>query len=108
MGEWKKDAPSGAMTEFKKQYDNNELVRDRTISVTVADGLYNGRAEVTINDVKFYAEYANGIVTIQDETDPNGNPNKVYMYNEDKTSWYYFKDESSYARLFGMPGYGAQ
>ena len=97
VGEWKEDKPNGACTQYAGAYlSDTEFLYDVLIEGTVVDGIYNGEFSYLFSDEdqKFYGEYENGVVKVLDEVDPNGDPSYVYLYNEDKTEWYYFDDVS--------------
>ncbi len=108
VGEWKNDTPNGTVTEYQKIFYNGELRMDIVIKATVSNGLFNGPFEIKLEDETFYGEAADGIIKVLDETDPNGEANKVFMYNSDKSSWYYFTNDASYSKVYGMMGFGEQ
>lgn len=107
-GEWKGDMPNGTVTEHRKIYEGSELQQEAVIKASVTDGIYNGDVEWTQDGETYYGSYTDGIINVIDTTDPNGEANKVAMYNSDRTKWRYFISESSYSRVFGMIGFGMQ
>ena len=108
VGEWKNDMPNGSVTEYQKIFYNGELRSDIVIKTNVADGMFNGQFELQLDGTTFYGEASDGILKVLDETDPNGEANKVFMYNGDKTSWYFFTNDVSYSKMYGMMGFGEQ
>ena len=105
-GEWKNDAPNGQFSEYKKICSGNQVVREESTTVTVKDGIYDGEIALVRDGITFYGSFKNGIVTVIDEKDPNGEANRVTMYSKDKKYFLYYPNAAAYSTVFGVPGYG--
>lgn len=108
IGDWKNNKPNGAMKEYMKIYSGDELQLDAVITSTVKDGLYNGDVEEVRDGESFYGTYTEGKVNVIDETDPNGEANRVVMYNSDRSRWIFYRNSEAYNYSFGMLGFGEQ
>lgn len=108
VGDWDNDAPNGNMRETKKIYSGDELVIDQVRIGPVTEGIYNGDFEIIRDGMSFYGSYSNGKINVLDETDPNGEANRVTMYNNDHSQWLYYTDDASYNKTFGLIGWGSQ
>lgn len=108
VGDWDNDAPNGNMRETKKIYSGDELVIDQVRSGPVKEGIYNGDFEILRDGMSFYGSYTDGKINVIDETDPNGEANRVTMYNNDHSQWLYYTDDASYNKTFGLIGWGSQ
>ena len=89
---WADDVPAGNFTETVFRSGGQVF---RSFSGQMTEGFYDGEVEGIWDDgVRYIFRFDEGILTVQDYTDPDGNEANVVAYTADRKKWISFQEDA--------------